>query len=290
MSNKGRIINLVGVLCGILTLVIVAASLSFILHGKLLQRVRKSYGAEVGFQKEEGEEYIDGSYDRLEVKNMAGEIRIQGWDEDRIRVKYTKRGPTEQSIRNLKIRVEGSGNTLHIARDTFQKNVRNTGAVSFEIFIPENITHITAESVSGDIEITDVVSGISQDLKTVSGKIKASRTADLIARSTSGSVYFFFSGKKLSVRTVSGNIRGTIPSPKKGSDVELVSVSGSVQVDADKSLDADVSLSSVSGTISCDFPLSASLKKKNRLEGKIGSGNIPFRVSTTSGSIKIQKR
>ncbi len=290
MSNRGRAINILGVICGILTLLIVAGSLSFILRGKPLRRVHQGYGAEGDSHTQEGEEFVEGEYERLEVKNIAGEIRIQGWENDTVHVRYTKRGPTEQSIRNLKVVVETSGNTLHIKRDTLHKNVRDTGSIAFEIYVPEKITHIGAESVSGDIEITDVVSGISQELKTVSGKIETSRTADFIARSTSGMIIFHFSGKKLSVRTVSGDIRGTITALKRGSDVNLVSVSGSVQVEADRDLNADVSLSSVSGSISCDFPLSVILKKKNRLEGKIGNGNIRFNVSTTSGSIQIRKR
>jgi hypothetical protein len=290
MSSRGRVINILGVICGILTLLIVAGSLSFILRGKPRSRVRRSYSAEVGSQKEEGEKFVEGEYERLEVKNIAGEIQIQGWNNDRVHVKYTKRGPTEQSTRNLKVIVETSGNTLHIKRDTLHRNVRDTCSISFEISVPEKITHIEAESVSGNIEITDVGSGISQNLKTVSGKIETSRTADLFARSTSGTVSFDFSGKKLSVKTVSGNIRGNISALKKGSDINLVSVSGSVQVEADKGLDADVTLSSVSGSITCDFPLSVILKKKNRIEGKIGNGNIRFNVSTTSGSIQIQKR
>jgi len=290
MSNRGRIINVFGVICGILTLLIVSGSLGFILRGKPLRRVHQSYGAEVGSQKQEGEKFVEGEYERLEVENIAGEIRIQGWENDTVHVRYTKRGPTEQSIRNLKVVVETSGNALRIKRDTLHKSFRDTGSIAFEIHVPEKVTEIVAESVSGDIEITGVVSGISQELKTVSGKIETSKAADLVARSTSGTVIFDSSGKKLSIRTVSGDIRGTMPALKRGSDVNLVSVSGSVQIEADSDLNADVSLSSVSGSISCDFPLSVVLKKKNRLEGKIGNGNIRFNVSTTSGSIQIRKR
>jgi DUF4097 and DUF4098 domain-containing protein YvlB len=52
-------------------------------------------------------------------------------------------------------------------------------------------------------------------------------------------------------------------------------------------LDAELRLQSVSGSISCGFPLQISEKRRNRLEGRIGAGTVPLAAKTVSGSIHI---
>ena len=70
----------------------------------------------------------------------------------------------------------------------------------------------------------------------------------------------------------------------------LRSVSGSVELKAFDGLDAALDLHSVSGNISCDFPITVVEQKRNRLRGTIGQGSIPLEIGTTSGRISVEKK
>ena len=75
-----------------------------------------------------------------------------------------------------------------------------------------------------------------------------------------------------------------------GGSARLSTISGSVAVDAFPALDAMISLHSVSGHVSCDFPVTISEQKNNRLEGKIGAGAATVDAGTISGSIRIGRK
>jgi DUF4097 and DUF4098 domain-containing protein YvlB len=192
-------------------------------------------------------------------------------------------------MNDIEVAIETSGKTLLIMRDINRESSSPRGSVIFDISIPDTVTDIEVHSVSGIIELKKIHDGVSQDLKTVSGKIATDNSEDLTAKSSSGSIEFQFSGKNLSVQTVSGNIRGKCIDISKGGTLELKSVSGSVSIRADKSFNTDLSIKSISGSVSCDFPISGAMQKRNQLEGKIGDGKIPLKINTASGSIKIQK-
>jgi DUF4097 and DUF4098 domain-containing protein YvlB len=91
------------------------------------------------------------------------------------------------------------------------------------------------------------------------------------------------------VRSISGSINGVIESLGTGGAAHLDTVSGSVTLDAFAGLDATVTLHSLSGRVSCGFPLTVSEQKGNRLSGTIGTGAANVDVGTVSGSISIQK-
>ncbi len=309
-KSKGNYVNYLGILFGILSLIIIILSLVFLVKdrrvfrdemfaSKKWERVRgekflKEFSGrfyERFYEREqvEGEEILREPYSVLDVKNVAGSIEITGWDKDYFLIKYVKSGPTSESIENLMAQIETTKDNITVKRATADTRLKSRGSISFDIFIPDTVKSITATSISGSIELNHMNSGITQTLKTVSGKIETDNSGDLQANSTSGSISFVFSGSTLRVKTVSGSIRGEMFNMTPGGSLDLSSVSGSVHIDADKSLDADITLKSVSGSISCDFPVTISMKKRNRLEGKIGDGLLPLSINTTSGSIKIIK-
>ena len=298
-KNRGSIVNYLGYLFGIITLVIVLFSLVFITKHRPISRIRtfslkkwekieKEFTAK-GWVTEEDEETIEESFKTLSVKNITGDIEITGWDEDYFQIKYVKAGTTKEQVDKLETQIDTSGNRLEIKRFPELKHLDPKGSISFNIFIPSTIKTITATSVSGSISLSQMHPGIKQNLKTVSGRIETDSSDDLKAGSVSGSVYFRFNGSDLEVNTVSGSIRGEMFKLRPRGSYELTSISGSVQIDADESLEADLMLRSISGSVSCEFPVTIIAQKRNQLEGKIGEGSIPFKISTTSGSIKINK-
>jgi DUF4097 and DUF4098 domain-containing protein YvlB len=117
-----------------------------------------------------------------------------------------------------------------------------------------------------------ITQGGFQILSTISGGITTERARNLNASTTRGSIHFTSSGPALNVRTVSGSIDGVIES--------LGALPG---------LDATISLHSLSGRVSCSFPITISEQKSNGLNGTIGKGSANLDVGTVSGSITLSK-
>ena len=249
-KNRGNIVNSLGYLFGTATLVIVIFSLVFITKQGPVSRVRsfllknreniENEFAAKGWVSEEDEEVIEGSFKTLTVKNITGDVNITGWNEDYFQIKYKKEGTTQEQVDKLEVRIDTSGNRLTINRFPELKHLDPKGSISFNIFIPAAIKSISASSVSGNISVIQMHPGIKQKLKTVSGRIETDSPDNLQAGSISGSVFFRFSGSKLEVNTVSGSIRGEMFELRPRGSYDLTSISGSVQIDADESLEADL--------------------------------------------------
>ena len=296
IRNRGRFAQLIGVALGMLTLAIILVSLVLIVSQAnrfvfrwaplFLWRSIFRGRAEESLREAEGERTLRGDYQNLVVSNLAGRIFIEGWKEDYFLVKYKKTGPNLASIDELEVTIEPRGKSLVVAREM---SGLNRGSVEFDIYIPAKTSHIAAKSVSGNIELAHMHERVQQELKTVSGGISTDRCDDLNAESTSGTIGFLFSGERLSVKTVSGSIRGSFRNVKPGGRMDLSSVSGSVTLSVDEGYSAEFSLHSISGSIHCDLPISLTREERGHLEGKIRNGSSTLSVKTTSGAIKIEK-
>jgi lia operon protein LiaG len=126
-----------------------------------------------------------------------------------------------------------------------------------------------AHSTSGELEV-ESLAGREASFSTVSGEIVVkSLTGNLKARSTSGAIRMRFAGEPGSVDI--GNTSG---------EVALALPAGS-----GFTLDAW----SVSGGVSCEFPLTVSSHTERSLAGVVGSGTAAVRIQTVSGEIRISR-
>ncbi|MGA2642854.1 MAG: DUF4097 family beta strand repeat-containing protein, partial [Spirochaetia bacterium] len=197
--------------------------------------------------------------------------------------------PFKRALDGVHVDIQKQGSRLIIAEKHDPGFMMRMGSVSFRVVVPKGMKVIDAHSVSGGISVSGVEPGIDQSFSTISGGITTERARNLDASSTSGSIHFSSSGPMLDVRSVSGSIDGVIESLGTGGTAHLGTVSGSVSLDAFPGLDATISLHSLSGRISCAFPVTASEQKNNRLNGTIGRGSASLDVGTISGSITISK-
>jgi hypothetical protein len=288
-TNRLGPIDIVGITLGVIAFVVVVASLAYLAsNGRAFFHVDR--GSFVGGdQSRVSDQEVPGQFTEVEIRNIAGEIEISGRDGDGVGVHSEKNAPTQAALDALKVRIEPRGNRLMIGEER-EPSFMSRGSISFRVSIPKSVKLIDAHSVSGSITVSGVQPGIDQVLGTVSGSVSTSDAGDLDASSTSGSIEFNFAGKDLKANTVSGSINGDIDSVEPAGSVRLRSVSGSVQVAAFANLQASVSLSSLSGGVSCGFPITIEEQKRNSLKGKIGSGAVPVDISTVSGRIRIDRQ
>jgi hypothetical protein len=300
--NRTRLspIELLGITLGVLVILIVIGSVVMLVQGRMfdvrwhIPEMRGSWEDRKLFLggpvREEKDEQVTGDFTELEVRNIAGSIDISGTSSAGVAVHSVKTAPFQAGAENVRVDIRKEGGRLVVEEKHEPGFINHTGTISFRVAIPRGVKLIEAHSVSGSVTVRDVPPGIDQTLISISGSVSTSRARNLEASSMSGGIQFTFAGATLNARSISGSISGDIESLDKGGSVRLNTVSGSVLLNAFPALDTTLSLHSVSGRVSCDFPVTISQQKNNRLEGKIGAGATTLDAGTFSGSISINRR
>jgi hypothetical protein len=294
MRTRRTWVDVIGPILGVVAVGMVVFSLVYLLSIRPFYRggsydIGRGFETATGWVRAEGSESFSQGFQALVVQNVSGPVHIEGWSENSIRVSWAKEARSESALQEFEIRMQPSGRTLEVQPIYGAMPGTQFGAVSFEIRIPASLSEVRVKNVSGRVMLENLPAGLDQELETVSGSIETERAAGLRAKSVSGSIDFVSSGGRINVNTTSGRIKGQILGLARGDSVDIDSISGSVELKAFAGLDAAVTLQSVSGSISCDFPLQVSEQRRNRLEGTIGGGSVPIQVKTVSGSIRLQR-
>ncbi len=292
--------DILGITLGVIVILIVIGSVVGITQGRMFDtrwsipdfrgawgNMRPSIGGPV---REEKDEKVAGDFTELEVRSIGGAIEISGTSPGGVNVHSVKTALFSNAADNVRVEIRKEGARLVVEEKHEPRFFFPTGTISFQVTIPRGVKLIDAHSVSGSISVHDVLPGIDQSLGTISGSVSTSRARNLSASSTSGRIQFTSDGASLNARSVSGSIDGEIDSLDKGGSARLSTVSGSVALSAFPALDARISLHSVSGRVSCEFPVSITEQKNNRLEGNIGAGAATVDAGTISGSISINRK
>lgn len=296
MKSKRSLAEILGVVLGVAAMALVVAALVYLLGARPFHRLRgpwfqtwgsgSGWGGSGAWASEEHTEEVSQRVQKLEVNNVSGPVHVEGWDRDTIEVHYVKQARGQEALQDFRIEIQAEGDTLKV-HPVYTPRAFRFGPVSFDLKVPSTLREINVHSVSGRVEVRNLASDVAQELETVSGSIFTDRSGDLRIKSTSGGLEFSFAGDRLQAKSISGTINGKIRALGRGGSVEVETVSGSVNLSAFAGLDAELRLQSVSGSISCGFPLQISEQKRNRLVGRIGTGAAPLTAKTISGSINL---
>ncbi len=293
-------IDILGITLGVIVILMLAGSIVFIAQNRM-HSFRLSIPEMRGWwddgefpiggrEEAENDQQIEGAFTEVEIRNVAGSIEVIGAASGPVNVHSVKRAPSRASLDALRVDIQKQGSRLVIEEKRDAPPAGWRGSIEFAVTVPKTVKVVRARSVSGSVTVRDAGLGVDQWLNTVSGSITTNGSRDLRAGTTSGSIDFVFAGKTLEARSISGSIEGAIDAIEKGGSISMQSVSGSVRVDAFAGLDASLDLRSVSGTVSCGFPVSIMEQRRNRLQGRIGQGSIPVEIRTTSGGIRIAQK
>lgn len=174
---------------------------------------------------------------------------------------------------------------------------------SGDVRIDQVLGRSVVQTASGDVAIADTA---ECDIRTASGDIEVRRVrGEALLHSTSGQIRVDGAGDDLSARSVSGDIRVHDASSGR---VELVSVSGDVEIGVHAGTLAAVELSTVSGSTNNDFVVSdepparsaaadaaygvdADADADQPIGGAIAADEpvLDLRVKTTSGDIRLRR-
>jgi DUF4097 and DUF4098 domain-containing protein YvlB len=206
----------------------------------------------------------DGS---VEIENLAGSIRVEGWNQSQVQVTGTLGDDVEE------LEVRSSGGTVSIEVKLPQG--RHSGDKDFSadlvVKVPRDSSietslvssSVTVEGVYGSLELTTVSGAIEArgepqeaELQSVSGTITADlRTDDLEVETVNGDVQLAGSFRELNLNAVNSNLNLDLGAIEEAS---LQNVSGDLTVSADPGAGGSLSISVHSGDIRLTLPAGVS--------------------------------
>jgi DUF4097 and DUF4098 domain-containing protein YvlB len=261
----------------------------------------------------------------VEIDNLAGSVKITGWDRQEIRVTGVLGDDTEG------LDFSGGGDSVSIEveiPDSYGRRQRDLDS-DLEIWVPVG-SSLDVETVSAEIRVSGVngslelesVSGevtvdgapSSADVETVSGNIEVSGSQTrVMAESVSGKIELTGVAERVDAATVSGSIEVRAGDIGRGS---FEAVSGSVRFSGALSPGARLSADSHSGNVVLDLPAGTSARFQvetfsgninndfgggeaertsryapgKRLDFTLGSGDAQVRIETFSGSVTLRRQ
>ncbi|MGI9627677.1 MAG: DUF4097 family beta strand repeat-containing protein [Longimicrobiales bacterium] len=257
--------------------------------------------------------FAAGSATRLDLESTGGEVVVDAWDRDDIRIQaeHSRRSEIDIHRSGRTIYVEGDGNhsgivdyrisvprTMDVSVEGFQTSISLSGMggeVDAETFqggveILGGSGTVSASTVSGSI----LVDGAEGRVRTeaVSGGIRIRNTAGrIIAESVSGSIEMEgMSATAVEAETVSGRVSYAGSIAPDG-DYFFGTHGGRVTLELPRSADAELRLATLSGTINVEHSGATDTRARSGRRSRIqlGNGGPEIEIETFSGTIVIRE-
>lgn len=213
------------------------------------------------------------------LDNINGSVDIQSWKNKTIKVIATIKAD-DQDDRD-RITIEMSQNSRGVSVETRYKkqesswgNKHNSGAVDYQIMVPEDTDLAKIELVNGSLSIENVFGEVNAEL--VNGSIKASGLkSDADISSVNGSI-------KVKYQALS----------KDFEQIKIETVNGSIKLHLPDDVSARVDAETMHGSIKNDFGLEVdkNMFSGRNMRGDIGAGSARISLESVNGSIKILKK
>ena len=257
--------------------------------------------------------------DAINLKNINGSVKINGWKNDYVEVQVTKKSSkgtdrldeveilideqnglnieTIHKSRNPKVSVNY---VLNIPLDVILEDITSSnGSITIEyagkinklntsngaIKVIKCIGEITTSTSNGSITV-DGLNG-SVDANTSNGKILIENITGIAQANTSnGSIQIFNVAEVGFAKTSNGSIKAQISF--LSNDITIKSSNGSINVYLDEELNADIKASTSNGLIKLhDLSLLTDMISKNYVHGQLGNGGALLKLSTSNANINI---
>jgi DUF4097 and DUF4098 domain-containing protein YvlB len=258
---------------------------------------------------------------RVDIEIIAGDIEIEGWERNEVRVRT--RGGGQGSLG-----IEASPDWISVRAPGPRGWFGGAGEVDLRIELPVG-SRVRAKSINGAIDIRNVhgtvtahatngdieVEGAPREanLETLSSNIELTGKAGrVVARTVSGSIEIEGVSEEVEATTMSGSIQVEAGTLRR---VDLRTLSGSIELEAALAPNARVHLETHSGSIEIALPskISAHFDVQTfsggidnefevqprsralggvgrRLDFQVGEGDALVTIKTFSGGVEIEAR
>ncbi len=264
---------------------------------------------------------------RLSLENSNGSVEVTGWDQDKVDIVGTKYASTESAMNNIRIDVVRTDDSIRI-RTVTPSGYRGGMGAKYIIRVPRKTEIERIVSSNGRIQIEDIASAARLKTSNGSVRV-ARTNGNLEVETSNGGVELTTHNGAAVVRTSNGGIRAdqvrgyfeattsnasinaTLSDPEPGRPVKLESSNGSITIAVENLKNNDIRASTSNSSITLRVPqsLNAQLKartsnsaiqtdfdvnvrgtiSKNAIDGTIGSGGPIIDLSTSNGTIRVQR-
>ncbi len=233
---------------------------------------------------------------RLTIVNVNGDISVNSWDRNEVKMKAVKRAraESEEAARSLlemtTVLFDRTGLGIDIRTDAPKKPGRNRNvSVAYTVTVPKEID-LELKTINGTIEVKDISGAV--DAKTTNGRIGLEGiTGSIQAGTANGKIGLLEVLGPINAKTTNGSIRVAVGgSGEQQHEVRAATTNGGIEVTLPKGLNANLKASTVNGKIKTDFPVTVKGLISKSVDGVINGGGELIHLKTVNGSIRLKER
>jgi hypothetical protein len=206
----------------------------------------------------------------VSLKNVSGEIEVEGWDEEHAEVTITKHGGSPEDREEVRIIQAVAPNRLSLETPL----VSNSDVeVQYQIKLPRGVAAVAISSLNSDIKLSEINGSVAIDLQ-------------------KGSIELQEIGGLIKAKTIKGDIKAELAGTKQKGAQEFSTVKGNIELQFDNAVNADIKAETVDGKIEVDDDLNLQVSKQpigQHVAGHIGAGGDGILAKTVNGNIKLKK-
>lgn len=257
----------------------------------------------------------------LRLESFNGSVEISGWDKNTVDIDGTKYASTSYRLKEIKIDIVPSANSISI-RTLPPLDHRGNAGARYTIHVPKKIELSNISSSNGPIRVESIeglthlrtsnggvhVTGLvgTLEVQTSNGTVEvADVTGDTTLHSSNGTIRADVRKGRFGASTSNGSINVRLmeadSSPVRLDtsnghidltmdavrEVKATSSNSSITVHLPASAGATLDAHTSNSSIQCDFDISTHEFSKHRLSGTIGKGGPLLDLGTSNGSIKL---
>lgn len=224
------------------------------------------------------EETFDQSYPaaagvRVSLENVNGDVSVDVWDRDEVRVEAVKKASTLELLEKMQIEIEASEESIEIETD-LPSTGRHGGRMSVEYTLTVPRTAFAdMDLVNGNLQIHGVQGGVTVD----------SVNGDIDGRGLGGSV---------SVDSVNGATEVTLDAVLPSDRISIESVNGSIDLTLAASAGVELEAETVNGSLRNDLGIEVQKGRYigSSMNGTVGAGGAKVSLETVNGTISVHGR
>jgi hypothetical protein len=205
---------------------------------------------------------------RLSIINTAGNITVEGWDEEEAEVRITKRGGTAEDRAAARIFRSEADDRLTLRTE---EGTNRLHEVRYEIRLPRSVRQLEITARDSNVKIANVAGGLA--VRVDRGDIELSNV-----------------GGAASTHTMKGHTKVTLADSEPDDAQVFSGVNGDIELRLPRDTNAQIKAQTIDGDIEADRRFGLDLQKRAagwHAAGTIGKGGEPILVKTVSGNIKI---
>lgn len=214
-----------------------------------------------------------GSKPRLSLKNINGDLTVEGWDKNRIEVSIVKTASSTDRMDDIDVNVSMENDHLRIEVELddehFGSHRGESARVDFTVHVPRGTRIDAVEMVNGDAAINGVSGDV--EVSSVNGQVSGEKL-----------------GGHVELATVNGEVM--LVAGDGVDSIRMNSVNGGVTLVLPKKFDASIHAGTLHGDIVAmdGLDVDATSFTGSSMKGTLGKGGLKVDLNTVNGSIEIR--